>query len=147
MMMSTMMTTMVMRRGEADVQQPEEAEQPGNPANQGGDDDEADFPEIQGVDEEVIEPETPGEGMVEENEEGKDEEDQPTEDVATGQPPPAPPQGDDGAEGRYNLRNNRNHNYGHRYAGKHFIIDSVAMTTRGTGEVLETPQMSLKAVF
>ena len=131
--------------GEVDVQQPAEPEQPGNPANQGGHDDDAAFPEIQGVDEEVIEPETPGVGMVEENEEGNNMEDQPAEDVATGQPPPALPQGNNGAEGRYNLRNNRNCNYGHRYAGEDFILDNVAMTTHGTGEVLETPQMSLKA--
>ena len=122
-----------------------EAEQPGIPSNQGGDDDEADFQEIQGVDEEVIEPETPGVGTVEENEEDKDEEDQPTEDMATGQPLPAPPQGNDGAEERYNLHNNRNCNYGHRYAREEFIIDSVAMATHGMSEVLETPQMSLKA--
>ena len=63
--------------------------------NQNEGDDEADLPEIQGVDEEVIEPEAPEVGMVEENEEGE-------EDKATGQPPPASPQGN----GRYNLRNN-----------------------------------------
>ena len=93
----------------------------------------------------MIEPETPGVGMVEENEEGNNEEDQPAEDVATGQPPPALPQENNGAEGRYNLRNNWNCNYGHRYAGEDFILDNVAMTTHGMGEVLETPQMSLKA--
>ena len=108
--------------------------------NQNEDDDEADLPEIQGVDEEVIEPEAPEVGTVEENEEGE-EEDQPTEDEATGQPPPASPQGN----GRHNLRNNRNRNYGHRYAGKDLVIDSMAMTTHGASEVLETPQMSLKA--
>ena len=127
---------------EVDMQLPAEAEadQPEEEANQNEDDDEADLPEIQGVDEEVIEPEVPEVGTVEENEEGE-EEDQPTEDEATGQPPPASPQGN----GRYNLQNNRNRNYGHRYAGKDFVMDSVAMTTHGTSEVLETPQMSLKA--
>ena len=108
--------------------------------NQNEGDNEADLPEIQGVDEEVIEPEAPEVGMVEENEEGE-EEDQPTEDDATGEPPPASPQGN----GRYNLQNNRDRNYGHRYAGKDFVTDSVAMTTHGASEVLETPQMSLKA--
>ena len=71
--------------GQADEQQPAEAEQPGNPpgeiagmgvANQGGGHDEAIFPENQGVVEEVIEPETPGVGTVQENEEGKNEDDQ-----------------------------------------------------------------------
>ena len=38
------------------MQQPAEAEQPGDMANQGEDDDEADFPELKAVDEEVIEP-------------------------------------------------------------------------------------------
>ena len=108
--------------------------------NQNEGDDEADLPEIQGVDEEVIEPEAPEVRTVEENEEGE-EEDQPTEDEAAGQPPPASPKGN----GRYNLRNNQDRNYSHRYAGKDFVTDSVAMTTHGASEVLETPQMSLKA--
>ena len=124
---------------EADVQQQAEAEQPGDPANRGEDDDEADFPEIQGVDEEMIDPETPGMGMVRENEEDKDE------DEAMDQPSPVPPQRNDRADGRYNLRNTRCHDYDHLYVGKDFIIDSMAMTTHGTSEVLETPQMSLKA--
>ena len=97
--------------------------------------DEADPPEIQGVDEEVVEPEAPEVETVEENEEDE-KEDPPTEDEAT-----QPPQGN----GKYNLRNNRDHNYAHRYAGKDFVIDNVAMITHGTSEVLETPQMSLKA--
>ena len=95
------------------MQQLAEAEQPGDPANQDEDDDEANFLEIQGVDEEVIEPEIPGVGAVEENEEGKDEEDQVAKDVAMGEPLPAPPQGNDSADGKYNLRNNQNRNYGH----------------------------------
>ena len=137
--------------GQADAQPPAEAEQPGNPpgeiagvgvADQGGEHDEAAFPENQGVDEEVIEPETPGVGTVEENEVGKNGDDQPTQDVATGQLPPAPPQEDDYTD---NLCSDQNHNYNHRYVGKDFVIDSVAMTTHRMGEVLETPQMSLKA--
>ena len=53
------------------------------------------------MDAEVIEPEIPEVGMVEDNEEGE-EEDKSTEDEATGQPPPASPQGNGG----YNLQNN-----------------------------------------
>ena len=140
---------------EVDDEQPEAEAEANQPANQNEDDEEADLPEIQGVDEEVIdehndeadppeiqgvdekvvEPEAPEVETVEENEEDK-EEDPPTEDEAT-----QPPQGN----GKYNLRNNRDHNYSHRYAGKDFVIDNVAMTTHGTSEVLETPQMSLKA--
>ena len=106
----------------ADAQPPAEAEQPGNPpreiagvgvADQGEEHDEAIFPEIQGVDKEVIEPETPGVGMVEENEVGKNGDDQPTQDVATGQLPLAPPQEDDYTEGRYNLCSDQNCNYNH----------------------------------
>ena len=128
---------------EADVQQPVEVEHPGDPANLGDDDDddddEADLPEIQGVDEEVINSETPGVGMVGENGEDKDEEE------AINQPPPVPCQGNERANGRYNLHNTRGHDCNHQYARKDFIIDSVAMTTHGTSEVLEMPQMSLKA--
>ena len=130
---------------EPDMQLPAEAEQPEEVANQNEDDNEADVPEIPGVDEEVIEPEAPGVGTVEENEQGEGEVDQPTEDVATGKPPPAPPQGNNNADRRYNLHNNWNRNYGYRYARKDFVIDRMAMTTNGTSEVLETPQMSLKA--
>ena len=79
---------------EADVQQPAEAEQLGDPGNLGEDDDEADFPEIQGVDEETNDPETPGVGMVGENEDDKDEEE------AMDQPPPVPPQRNDRADRR-----------------------------------------------
>ena len=140
---------------EADDEQPEAEAEADQPANQNEDDeegdlpeiqgvdeevndehnDEADPPEIQGVDEEVVEPEAPEVETVEENEDDE-EEDPPTEDIAT-----QPPQGNS----KYNLRNNRDRNYGHRYAGKDFVIDNVAMTTHGTSEVLETPQMSLKA--
>ena len=124
---------------EADVQQLAEAEQPRDPGNLGEDDEEADFPEIQGVDEEMIDPKTPGVGTVGENEEDKDEEE------AMDQPLPVPPRRNDRADGRYNLCNTRGRDYDHRYTEKDFIIDSVAMTTNGTSEVIETPQMSLKA--
>ena len=77
--------------------------------------------------------------MVGENGEDKDGE------GAIDQPPPVPPQTNDRANGRYNLCNTWGRDYDHRYASEDFIIDSVAMTTHGTSEVLETPQMSLKA--
>ena len=49
---------------------------------------------------------------------------------------------------RYNLRGGQNWNYDHHYAGEDFIVDNdvgIAMTTKGCSEILETPQMSLKA--
>ena len=98
---------------EVDDEQPEAEAEADQPANQNEDDEEADLPEIQGVDEEVIdehndeanppeiqgvdeevvEPEAPEVETVEENEEDE-EEDPPTEDKAT-----QPPQGN----GKYNL--------------------------------------------
>ena len=50
--------------------------------------------------------------------------------------------------GGYGLRNKRNHNYNHRYAGEDFVVgDDTGLTlaTKGNEVVLETPQMSLKA--
>ena len=50
--------------------------------------------------------------------------------------------------GRYNLCGGCNQNYDHRYAGEDFAVDNevgITMTTKGCSEVLETPQMSLKA--
>ena len=123
---------------ETDAQQPVEVGQPGDLANQGNaddEDDEVDFPEIQGVDEEAINPETPGVG---ENREDKDEEE------AIDKPPLVPPQRNDRGNGRYNLRNTWGRDYDHRYAGEDFVIDNAAMTTHGTSKVLETPQMTLK---
>ena len=143
--------------GQADAQPPAEVEQPpDNPpgetagvgvADQGEEHDEPIFPEIPGVNKEEIEPETPGVGVVEENEAGKNGDDQPTLGVATGQLPPAPPEEDNNTGGRYNLHSDRNQNYNHHYTGKDFAVDNesgIVMTTEGTGEVLETPQMSLK---
>ena len=124
---------------ETNVQQPVEAGQPGDLANQGdadNEDDEDDLLEIQGVDEETTDPETPGVG---ENGEDKEEEE------AIDQPPPVPPQRNDRGNGRYNLRSTRGRDYDHQYAGEDFVIDNVAMTTHGMSEVLETPQMSSKA--
>ena len=101
------------------------------------------FPEIPGVSEE-----TPGVGAAEEDKGSENGDDLPTQDVVTGQLPPAPPGEDDSTGGRYNLRSDQNQNYNHRYAGKDFVVDDesgIVMTTEGSGEVLETPQMSLKA--
>ena len=61
------------------------------------------------------------------------------------QPPTVSPQRKGRGGGRYNLRNTRGRDYDHQYAGDDLIIDNVAMTTHGMSEVLETPQMSLKA--
>ena len=88
------------------------------------------------MDEEAINPETPGVG---ENGEDMDEEE------AIDQPPPVPPQRNDRGNRRYNLRSTRGRDYDHQYTGEDFVIDNVAMTTRGTSKVLEMPQMSLKA--
>ena len=121
---------------ETDAQQPMEAGQPENLANQddaGNEDDEDDLLEIPGVDEDMTDPETPGVG-----ESGED-----TEEEVINQPPPVPPQRNDRGNGRYNLSNTRGRDYDHRYAGEDFVIDNVAMTTHGTSEVLETPQMSI----
>ena len=115
---------------ERDVQQPMGAEQPDNPDHQddtGKEDDPSGFP---GVDDETVGPETPGVG-----ESGAE--------VEEGELTNQPPEGRGG--GGYNLRHTCGCDYGHHYAGDCFIIDEVAMTTHGGSEVLETPQMSLKA--
>ena len=121
---------------ETNAQQPMEAGQPDNLAHQDDADDEDDPLEIPGVDDETIDPETPGVG---ENGEEMEEEE------LMNQPPTVSPQRKGRGGGRYNLRNTRGRDYDHRYAGDDFIIDNVAMTMHGTSEVLETPQMSLKA--
>ena len=121
---------------ETDAQQLMEAGQPDNLAHQDDADDEDDPLEIPGMDDETIDPETPGVG--ENGEETEEEE-------FMIQPPAVSPQRKGRGGGRYNLRHTRGRDYDHRYAGDDFIIDNVAMTTHGTNEVLETPQMSLKA--
>ena len=116
--------------------------------DQGKEYDKPTFPEIPGVSKEETELETPGVGAVEEYKVSENGDDQPTQDVATGQLPPAPPGEDNGIGGRYNLCSDQNRNYNHRYTGKDFVVDNesgIVMTMEGTGEVLETPQMSLKA--
>ena len=110
---------------EAEAILPAEAEQPEDLANHEAESPEV--PEIYGVNEEMNDPETPGVGGA-----GEDEEE-------TKEQAPTPPQR------RYNLRNTRGRDYDHRYDKEDYVVDNVAMTTRGTSEVLETPQMSLKA--
>ena len=50
--------------------------------------------------------------------------------------------------GGYGLRNKRDRNYNHRYAGEDFVVGDdtgITLATKGNDVVLETPQMSLKA--
>ena len=50
--------------------------------------------------------------------------------------------------GGYGLRNKRNRNYNHRFAGEDFVVGDdtgITLATKGSDVVLETPQMSLKA--
>ena len=50
--------------------------------------------------------------------------------------------------GGYGLRDKRNRNYNHRYAGEDFVVGDdtgITLATKGDNVVLETPQMSLKA--
>ena len=50
--------------------------------------------------------------------------------------------------GGYSLRDKRNRNYNHRYAGEDFVVGDdtgITLATNGDSVVLETPQMSLKA--
>ena len=117
-------------------------------ADQGEEHGEPIFPEIPGVNKGETEPETPGVGAAEENEMGENGEDQPMQVEAMAQPPLAPPEEENNSGGRYHLHSDRNRNYNNHYAGEDFVVDSessIVMTTEGMGEVLETPQMSLKA--
>ena len=144
--------------GQADTQPSAEVEQPpailpgeatgAGEVDQNEEYDEPVFLEIPGVSEEEIELETPGVGAAEEDKASENGDDLPAQDVVTGQLPPAPPGEDNDKKGRYNLHSDRNQSYNHHYAGKDFIVDDesgIVMTTEGTGQVLETPQMSLKA--
>ena len=50
--------------------------------------------------------------------------------------------------GGYGLRNKRGRNYDHRYAGENFVVGEdvgITLTTTESDQVMETPQMSLKA--
>ena len=105
-------------------------------------------PEIPGVGEEEAILEIQEVGEEEEDEANDDVDDQSTQDKVAVEQPLAPPEAENNMGRRYNLRGGRNRNYNHCYAGKDFVIDNevgIVMTTKGCSEVLETPQMSLKA--
>ena len=115
--------------------------------NQDEEHDGPNFQGIPGVSEEEIESETPGVSAGEDNETSENGDDQLTLDEITDQVQPAQPGENNGKKGRYNLRRDQSRSYNHRYAGNDFIVDDesgIVMTAEGTGEVLETPQMSLK---
>ena len=62
--------------------------------------------------------------------------------------PMIPPDVNNNTVGGYGLRNGRGCNYNHRYAGKDFVVGEdtgVTLATKESDEVLETPQISLKA--
>ena len=115
---------------QGDVQQPVGAGQPDNPDHQDDVDEEDEPLGIPGVDNEIVGPKTPGVGESED----ENEEEEPMSQPSVGR-----------GGGRYNLCHACGRDYDHRYAEDSFIIDEAAMTTLGASEVLETPQMSLKA--
>ena len=64
------------------------------------------------------------------------------------QPPMITPNVNNNTVGGYGLRKRRGRNYIHRYAGEDFVVGEdtqVTLATKESDEVLETPQMSLKA--
>ena len=70
------------------------------------------------------------------------------DDSTVDEQPEAPPDVENSMMGGYGLRNKRGRNYSHHYAGEDFVVGDdtgVTLATRGDGEVLEMPQMSLKA--
>ena len=100
-----------------------------------------------GVNNAEIAPETPGVSTGEDYKASENSDDEPTIDQITDPVQPIQPEEEKGKEGRYNLRRNRGRNYNHRYAGNDFVTDDdsgIVMTMECAGEVLETPQMSLK---
>ena len=115
-------------------------------ADQGKEHGEPMGPGIPGVEEEEAEPEIPGVDVAEENKADDDADE--TQDEETVVPPPVLPEAENNLGSRYNLRGGRNQNYNHRYTGEDFVVaneDGIVMTTKGCSEVLETPQMFLKA--
>ena len=100
-----------------------------------------------GVSDACIAPETPGVSTGEEYKESENSDDEQAVDQITNLVQPMQPEEENGKAGRYNLCRNRGRNYNHRYAGNDFVTDDdsgIVMTMEGAGEVLETPQMSLK---
>ena len=70
------------------------------------------------------------------------------DDSTVDEQPEAPPDVENSMVGGYGLRNRQGRNCNHHYAGEDFVVgDDTGLTlaTRGKDEVLETPQMSLKA--
>ena len=115
--------------------------------NQDGQHDRPDLQGTPGVNDEEIAPETPGVSVGEDDGTSKDGDDEPTIDEITDQVQPTQPGEENDKEGRHNLCSDRSRSYNHRYAGNDFVVDDesgIVMTMECTGEVLETPQMSLK---
>ena len=142
---------------QADTQPSAEVGQPPNAATWeatgAGDvkhDEEHDGPDLQGVpgvSDEEIGPETPGVSAGEDDETSENGDDQSTLDGIMDLVQPAQPGENNNKKGRYNLCSDRSRSYNHRYAGNDFVVDDesgIVMAAEGTGEVLETPQMSLK---
>ena len=141
---------------QADIQPSAEVGQPPNAmtleavAGDVNQDEQQDGPDLQGtpgVSDEEIAPETPGVSAGEDDGTGKDGGDQPSLDEIMDQVQPAQSGENNGKEGMYNLRSDHSQSYNHQYAGNDFVVDNesgIVMTTECTGEVLETPQMSLK---
>ena len=80
----------------------------------------------------------PGVGGNEENE----------DDVEVDEQSETPPEAKEITASGYGLRNRRGHSYSHHYAGEDFVVvddTGIILATRGDDEVLEMPQMSLKA--
>ena len=105
--------------------------------------------ETPGVSEEAIDLEIPGVGAKEDDETSENGDDETSEiggdapnlEDTTDQQPP-------GRGTKYNLRSGRGQSYNRCYAGSDFVVEDengVVMTMEGSSEVLETPQMSLKA--
>ena len=70
------------------------------------------------------------------------------DDVGVDEQSETPPEAKESSASGYGLRNRRGSSYSHRYAGEDFVAGDdtgIILATRGDDEVLETPQMSLKA--
>ena len=83
-------------------------------------------------------PETPGVGGNDNNEGGGE----------TNEQQVVQPEARENTVGGYGLRSRRGRSYDHRYAGEDFVVEDdtgITLATKGEDEVLETPQMSLKA--
>ena len=83
-------------------------------------------------------PGTPGVGDNEKNEDGDE----------TNEQHVVPPKARENTVGSYGLRSSYGRSYDHRYAGEDFVVGDdtgITLAEKGEDEVLETPQMSLKA--